>query len=80
MKTKLLRPFEDLPYFTLGGFKQILGYDEDTDQHARVLLSRWRQAGRILALKRGVYMTRRFFELHRNDVNFNPAISAILVP
>lgn len=80
MKTQLLKPFEDLPYFTLVGFKQILGFDEVTDQQARRLLSRWQKAGHILALKRGVYMTRRFFELHRNDVNFTPAISAILVP
>jgi hypothetical protein len=31
-------------------------------------------------LKKGIYMTRRFFELHRADVDFAPMVSAILIP
>jgi len=79
MKPQLLRPFDALPYFTLGGFRQILGFDEITGQHTRIMLSRCQQAGHILALKRGVYLMCRFFKLHHNDVNFIPAINAILV-
>lgn len=80
MKLDLLKPFEQLPYFTIAGFKQILNGDERVDQRARELLSRWKRAGHILSLKRGVYMTRRFYELHRSDAEFAPAVSAVLVP
>jgi hypothetical protein len=49
-------------------------------QRARELLHRWSRAGHIIPLKRGVYMTHRFYEAHRTDANFAPAISAILIP
>jgi hypothetical protein len=80
MKLELLKPFEHIPYFTISGFKQILDSGENVDQHARELLSRWKQAGHILSLKRSIYMTRHFFDLHRTDQDFIPAVSAILVP
>jgi hypothetical protein len=38
------------------------------------------KAGQIIQLKKGVYMTRRFFELHRRDAGFSPAVSVILIP
>lgn len=78
MKTELLTPFYNIPYFTIEGFKQTTGMDSP---HAvRTLLSRWAQGGHILALKRGVYMTRQFYMLHRQDHDFTAAISAILLP
>jgi predicted transcriptional regulator of viral defense system len=80
MKLDLLSPFEKLPYFTIAGFKQLLNDGETLDRRAREMLSRWKRAGYILSLKRGVYMTRRFYELHRGDADFAPAVSAILVP
>ena len=78
MKTELLHPFENIPYFTLEGFKQLAGM-ESPDQ-VRVLLYRWAKAGHILPLKKGVYMTRRFYEQHRADYLFSAAVSAILIP
>ena len=78
MKTKLLHPFENIPYFTLEGFKQ-LAEMESPDQ-VRVLLYRWAKAGHILPLKKGVYMTHRFYEQHRADYLFSAAVSAILIP
>lgn len=78
MKTDLLRPFENIPYFTLEGFKQSAGMD--ASHQVRVLLHRWGQAGHILSLKKGLYMTRRFYEGHRRDYLFTAAISAILLP
>lgn len=78
MKTELLHSFENIPYFTLEGFKQLAGM-ESSDQ-VRVLLYRWAKAGHILPLKKGVYMTRRFYEQHRADYLFSAAVSAILVP
>lgn len=75
MKTNLLHPFEPLPYFTIEGFRQASGMD--SPEQARLLLHRWARAGHILPLKKGVYMTRRFYELHRADAPFTPALSAM---
>lgn len=78
MKTDLLRPFENIPYFTLESFKQATGME--SPHQVRVLLHRWGRAGHILSLKKGVYMTRHFYEQHRADYLFSGAVSAILLP
>jgi predicted transcriptional regulator of viral defense system len=77
MKTDLLHPFENIPYFTLEG-KQAA--EMDSPHQVRTLLHRWGQAGHILQLKKGVYMTRYFYEQHRADYLFSAAVSAILIP
>lgn len=79
MKLELLKPFEGVPYFTLQGFRQAAGMNS-SDQVVRNLLHRWAKAGHILPLKKGVYMTRRFYEQHRGDALFTAAVSAILMP
>jgi hypothetical protein len=38
------------------------------------------KAGHVIQLKKGVYMNRSFYERHRLDLDFTPAISAILIP
>ena len=78
MKTDLLLPFETIPYFTIEAFKQ--SSDMDSPHAVRTLLHRWSQAGHILMLKKGVYMTRRFYEQHQVDEAFPLAVSAILLP
>jgi predicted transcriptional regulator of viral defense system len=78
MRADLLRPFETIPYFTIEGFRQTAGMD--MPDQARVLLHRWVKAGRILRLKKGVYMTQLFFEQHSGDPAFSAAVSAILLP
>ena len=80
MKRYLLEHFERIPYFTLIGFMQMAGVEGNDVQRARELLSRWKQGGHIITLKRGVYMTLRFYELHRNQAAFTPAVSTILLP
>ena len=80
MKRDLLKTFEHIPYFTIVGFKQVINADESENQRVREMLSRWMKKGHIIQLKRGVYMTRRFYEIHRNDASFAPAVSAILLP
>ena len=62
MKTDSLLPFESIPYFTIDGFKQAAGIE--SPHAARVQLHRWARSGHILSLKRGVYMSRRFFDQH----------------
>lgn len=78
MKTDLLHPFENIPYFTLEGFKQATGME--APHQVRTLLHRWAQGSHILQLKKGVYMTRTFYEQHRADYPFSAAVSAILMP
>ena len=80
MKLNLLEPLERLPYFTIEGFKQVIGADETETQRARELMSRWSKRGHLIRLKKGIYMTRRFYELHRNEASFASAVSAILLP
>lgn len=78
MKTDLLQPFERIPYFTIEGFKQ--SADISKAEQARLLLHRWVKAGRIIPLKKGMYMTSRFHEQRRSDASFSAAVSAILLP
>ncbi len=78
MKTDLLHPFENIPYFTLEGFKQSAGME--APHQVRTLLHRWGQAGHILQLKKAIYMTRTFYEQHRADYLFSGAVSTILIP
>ena len=78
MKTDLLQPFERIPYFTIEGFKQ--SAEISKAEQARLLLHRWVKAGRIIPLKKGVYMAGRFYEQRRGDASFSAAVSAILLP
>ncbi len=80
MKHTILAPFENLPYFTISGFRQIAGDEVTDDAHARVALYRWVKAGHLIPLKRGVYMHRGFHERHRHEAAFSPVVSAILLP
>jgi predicted transcriptional regulator of viral defense system len=79
MRYTILSPFERLPYFTMEGFKQIAGDQLADDSHARTALYRWVKAGHLIALKKGVYMHRHFYEQHHQDTAFLPIVSAILL-
>lgn len=80
MRYTILSTFERLPYFTIEGFRQIAGDNVVDDAHARIALYRWVKAGHLIALKKGVYMHHRFYEQHRQDAAFAPAVSTILLP
>jgi predicted transcriptional regulator of viral defense system len=80
MRYTIISAFERLPYFTIEGFRQIAGDDAVGDAHVRTALYRWVKAGHLIALKKGVYMHRRFYEQHREDTAFAPVVSAILLP
>ena len=80
MKKSILFSLESFPYFTIEAVKQLLGDESVARGTIQTGLYRWMKAGQVYQLKKGVYMTRRFFELHRADMNFAPAISAILIP
>ena len=80
MKTKIISSLESFPYFTIEAVKQLLGDESVATGTIQTALYRWMKAEQIIQLKRGVYMTRRFFELHRADADFAPMVSAILIP
>jgi len=80
MKIGDLSPLDSLPYFTIEAVKQLLEGESAAAGTIQTALYRWMKSGQIIPLKKGVYMTRRFFELHRADENFSPAVSAILIP
>jgi len=78
MKT-IVSSLEALPYFTITAVKQLSG-ENSTPENLRNTLSRWMRTGKIIQLKRGVYMSRRFFETHHSEPDFRPMISAIILP
>ena len=80
MKSENLSSLESFPYFTIEAVKQLLGDESVAAGTIQTALYRWMKAGQIIQLKKGVYMTRRFFEQHRADVDFAPMASAILIP
>jgi len=80
MKNALLSPLNSLPYFTIEAVRQLLDNESVAPGTVKTALYRWMKAGQIIQLKKGLYMTRRFYELHRADADFAPAVSAILIP
>lgn len=80
MKTTILSSLDPFPYFTIEAVKQLLGDESVAAGTIQTALYRWMKAGQIIQLKKGVYMTRRFFEQHRADADFAPMVSAILIP
>ena len=69
-----------LPYFTLESYKQLAGISNGRAQTARTQLVRWHRAGKVLRVKRGVYMAQDFYERHGQDADFPAAVSAIINP
>lgn len=80
MNRKILDSLDSIPYFTIEGVKQLWVDEPVHEASVRTAVYRWMKSGEILQLKKGVYMSRRFFERHRGDADFSPAISAILLP
>ncbi len=79
MKNIILKTLERLPYFTIEAVNQLADGNELAGGTIRTALYRWMKAGEIIHLKNGVYMTRRFFDLHSSDNDFSEAISSIMI-
>lgn len=80
MKQTILSSLDSFPYFTTEAVKQLLGDESVAAGTIQTALYRWMKAGQIIQLKKGVYMTRRFYDNHRADARFAPMVSAILIP
>ncbi len=80
MKMKIFDSLDKFPYFTIEAVKQLLDAPSPDDGSVRTTLYRWTKSGDIVRLKKGFYMTRRFYETHRSDEEFSSMVSAILIP
>lgn len=81
MKTNTaLAVFENFPYFTMEGFRQVAEESQVKPVSIPVILFRWMKTGKIIQIKKGVYMARRFYELYSGELNFAPAVSAVIRP
>jgi hypothetical protein len=80
MKISTLTPLDSVPYFTIEAVKQLAEDKSLAAGTIQTALYRWMKSEEIIQLKKGVYMTRRFYENHRANADFAPMISAILIP
>jgi predicted transcriptional regulator of viral defense system len=80
MKITFLSALDEFPYFTTEAVKQLLGDESLVKGTIQTALYRWMKTGKIIALKKGMYMTQHFYELHRTDPGFASMVSAILIP
>jgi predicted transcriptional regulator of viral defense system len=80
MKRSILESLNSFPYFTIESVKQLWGGSGVEEATVHTALYRWMKAGQVIQLKKGVYMTRRFCELHRGEADFSLAVSTILLP
>lgn len=80
MKSTILSSLGLLPYFTIESVKQLFGDGASDAATLRTTLYRWMKTGRVIQLKKGVYMPRRFYEQHCREIDFSLAVSAILLP
>jgi len=68
---------ESLPYFNLMAVRQLYDYSEAT---ARQTLARWSKSGRIIRLKKDLYITRDFCLAHQADPDFAGFLSSVIQP
>ncbi len=66
-----------MPYFNLMAVRQLFGYNETT---ARQTLARWSKSGRIIRLKKDLYISRDFYLTHKADPDFAGFISSVIQP
>ncbi len=66
---------QQLPFFNLLTFSRFFGVSLAT---ARVTLSRWENAGKLLRLKRNLYITREFYLSHKDKDWFQVWVSSVL--
>jgi len=80
MKMKILDSLDRMPYFTIEAVKQLMEDNSPGEGSVQTTIYRWTKTGDFIRLKKGVYMTRRFYEAHRRDEEFSSMVSAILIP
>lgn len=77
MWSKIVDKLAGLPYFGVSSVAQLLMIENEV---AGQLLSRWVKNGKVLRVKRGIYMSREYYDRHLNDWDFLGQISTIINP
>lgn len=80
MNKEILNTFNQIPYFTIEAVKQLYDAENLSEGSIQTALYRWMKADHVIQLKKGIYMTRQFFERHRSDPDFSSMVSSILIP
>ena len=75
MKGLIINTTKDLPFFSTAMLRSIVDTDYAT---LRVTVSRMLKNGDLIALKRGMYVTREYFLRHSNDLKYPEFISSVL--
>ncbi len=79
MNKAILDAFNETPYFTVQAIQQLAEPDALVPGSVQTALYRWMKNGTIIQLKKGMYMTRPYFESHRKDADFTAAVSGLIL-
>lgn len=77
MWSKIVDKLSGLPFFGVSVVAQLLEIENEV---AGQLLSRWVANGRVVRIKRGIYMSREYYDRHLNDWDFLGLISSVINP
>lgn len=77
MWSKIVAKLSGLPFFGVSAVAQLLTIENEV---AGQLLSRWVKNGRVMRVKRGIYMSLEYYNRHLNEWEFPGLISTIINP
>jgi predicted transcriptional regulator of viral defense system len=77
MWSKIASKLSGLPYFGVSAVAQLL---EIENYVAGQLLSRWVKSGKVIRIKRGIYMSREYYDRNLNDWDFLGLVATIISP
>jgi predicted transcriptional regulator of viral defense system len=77
MWSKIVDKLSGLPYFGVSSVAQLLTIENEV---AGQLLSRWVKNGKVMRIKRGIYMSREYYDRHLNEWEFLGLLSSIINP
>ena len=77
MWSKIADKLAGLPYFGVSSVAQLLDIENEV---AGQLLSRWVKNGKVIRIKRGIYMSREYYDRHLNEWEFLGLLSSIINP
>ena len=80
MRETFLTDFEGFPFFTFEGICQRYGEEAYAPGTITMKLHRWINNGKIIKLKRGVYMHETFYQRHKDEADFSIVVSSIIEP
>jgi len=80
MNAAILKRLDQIHFFTVESYMQVARLKESEKAKALNRLARAARAGQILRVKRGIYITKNFYDRYHQDERFNWVISHIINP